>query len=378
MKLYKGESAHIDSPILGTVCASQATMWRSGKVLVSAEGSKLPLGFKGVITGKGANVTGSVPTIKLCNDDVGKLVEGDLVVLSPDGTVSTVWDMTSESNGIFPTPSCDCRCIMCPQPPQRHNEDTYRIACEIIETLNPEKVKYLCVTGGEPTLLGDKFIDLMKKIRRRFNHAQIQLLTNGKGFSDFNLAREFASIGFSNIVTCVSLHSDIEELNDEIAGVSGSFHKTVQGLYNLARMRQRIEIRHVVNKLNSHRIESFAHFVYRNFPFAYHIALMGMEIIGFAEDNYEKVWVDPYDYRIELDKAVKLLHRAALDVSVYNVPLCLLEKKTWGFARKSISDWKNNYHGICAECSVLDRCCGLFTTSGDRISSNIKPILGIA
>jgi His-Xaa-Ser system radical SAM maturase HxsC len=376
MKLYRGESSYISSPLLGTACASQTALRRSGKVLVSAKGSNFPFGFKGVITGETAIVAGTVPTVKLKDGDIGKLVDGDLVVLSPDGSVSVVWDAKSENNSIFPTPSCDCRCIMCPQPPQRHDEDTYRIACEIVETLNPEQVKYLCVTGGEPTLLGDKFLDLMKRIKKRFNHAHIQLLTNGKGFSDFNLAREYAAIGFSNIVTCVSLHADIEELNDEIAGVKGSFNKTVQGLYNLARMRQRVEIRHVISKLNAHRLEPFAQFIYRNFPFAYHVALMGMEITGLATENHEQVWIDPSDYRFELDRAVKFLHRTALKVSVYNVPLCLLERKTWLFARCSISDWKNAFLGACADCSVKENCCGVFTTSGDNMSPNIKAVTG--
>lgn len=374
MKVYKGKSSNISSDILGTICTSPTSVFRSGKVLVAERGCSFPAGFKGIITGETAKIAGLKPTARLNREDIHKLVDGDLVVLSPSGAVSVVWDMASENNAIFPTPSCDCRCIMCPQPPQRHDDEVYRIACETLETLKPEQVKYLCVTGGEPTLLGEKFLELMRKIKKRFDHASLLLLTNGKGFADFDLAREFAAIGLSNIVTCVSLHSDIEELNDEIAGVKGSFHKTVQGLYNLARMRQKVEIRHVISKLNAHRIDSFAQFLYRNFPFAYHAALMGMEMTGFAKDNYERVWVDPYEYRYGLDKAVRILHRAALDVSVYNVPLCLLERHTWQFARKSISDWKNDYAGLCAACSMRDSCCGFFTTSGERISSNIKPL----
>jgi len=375
MKVYKGESFHVGSTILGTVCTSQATVRRAGRVLVSELGCSVPFGFRGVVTGETGKVAGTAPVIRLKNDELVKLVDGDLVVLAPNGSVSVIWDMASENNAIFPTPSCDCHCIMCPQPPQRHDDDIYRIACETLDALKPEQVKYLCVTGGEPTLLGEKFLDLMRKVKKRFDHASILLLTNGKGFSDFNLARDFAAIGLSNIVTCVSLHSDLEELNDEIAGVKGSFHKTVQGLYNLARMRQRVEVRHVISKLNAHRIEPFSHFLYRNFPFAYHVALMGMEITGLALENYERVWVDPYDYRFELVKAVRVLHRAALDVSVYNVPLCLLERGTWPFARQSISDWKNNYLGSCAGCSVIENCCGVFTTSGDRISLHIKPLV---
>jgi His-Xaa-Ser system radical SAM maturase HxsC len=217
---------------------------------------------------------------------------------------------------------------MCPQPPGRHDDQTYEVATELLKLLKPEQVEALCVTGGEPTALGGKFIDILTAIKRKFDRANVLVLTNGKNFSNFQFAQEFANIGLSNATLCVSLHSDIEELNDEIAGVKGSFHKTTQGLYNLARFRQRVEIRHVISKFNAPRLEQFAHFVYRNFPFAIHTAFMGMEMTGFAVTNYDRLWIDPYEYKHALSHAVRLLHRANLAVSVYNVPLCLLEQQT--------------------------------------------------
>jgi His-Xaa-Ser system radical SAM maturase HxsC len=300
--------------------------------------------------------------------------DGDCVTLSPDGTVSIVWESRSPINGLFLTDACDQRCLMCPQPPGRHNDKTYDVAKELLKLLKPEQVEAICITGGEPTILGAKFIDIMTAIKRKFDHAHVMVLTNGKNFSNFRLAEGFANIGLSNTTLCVSLHSDIEELNDEIAGVKGSFHKTMQGLYNLARFRQRVEIRHVISKINVPRLEQFAHFVYRNFPFAFHTALMGMEMTGFAVTNYDRLWIDPYNYKHELARAVKFLHRTNLSVSVYNVPLCLLEEATWSYARQSISGWKNYYPRICEECYAREKCCGFFSTSGDLVSTRIQPI----
>lgn len=42
---------------------------------------------------------------------------------------------------------------------------------------------------------------------------------------------------------------------------------------------------------------------------------------------------------------------------------------------RSISDWKNDYLDICQECSVRDACGGVFTTSGNRLSQHLRPIL---
>jgi hypothetical protein len=146
------------------------------------------------------------------------------------------------------------------------------------------------------------------------------------------------------------------------------------GLQNLARFRERIEIRVVVNRLNAHRLESIATFIQRNLPFIYHCAFMGMEITGLACDNYADVWIEPFEYRDQLSRAVKVLSRANMKVSIYNLPLCLVERKSWNFAKKSISGWKNDYLPVCEGCTARENCSGIFTTSGLHQSPNIRPV----
>jgi His-Xaa-Ser system radical SAM maturase HxsC len=199
------------------------------------------------------------------------------------------------------------------------------------------------------------------------------MLTNGKSFANFEFTKRFVSVRPKDFLTCVSMHSDIDEVHDRIVGVKDSFYKTAMGLQNLARFREKIEIRVVVNRINAHRLESIAAFIQRNFPFITHCTFMGMEIIGLACDNYETVWIDPYEYREEISRAVSVLSRADMNVSIYNVPLCLTEKKSWSFARQSISGWKNDYLPICEGCSVKTQCCGIFTTSGLHQSPYIFP-----
>ncbi|GLI37570.1 His-Xaa-Ser system radical SAM maturase HxsC [Geobacter hydrogenophilus] len=374
MKNFRGEAACLDKLVVGVACTSLPILPRPGRILVAEKKPRFSYGLKGLVIGESGESPAGIPTVRLKNEDLAGIADGDCITLSPDGTVSVAWDVQSVNNSIFATPSCDCRCIMCPQPPLPHDPDTVRIASETIDLIDPQKVQFICVTGGEPTLLGDQFLELMRTIKNRFDHARVLVLTNGKNFSDAAFARKYAEIGLSNCITCVSLHSDLEELNDEIAGVKGSFHKTVQGLYNLAKMRQRVEIRHVISKLNAHRLESFAWFIYRNFPFAYHIAFMGMEMTGCAVDNYDRVWIDPMDYRQALLRGVKILDRTALYVSIYNIPHCLLEQDAWPFARQSISDWKNAYpEETCGKCQLKGQCCGVFATSGGLLSPNISP-----
>ena len=284
MIILKGITEGNFNPFLAEVSLLKQLLGRSGKVYVSKDSTSCPIGFRGLITGQ-TGAKANKPTVVLDNSDIDKLSEGDFVIINANGSVSVVWDATSDTNTVFPTPACNCNCIMCPQPPQMHDEETFLFAEQLVERLDPANVKRLCVTGGEPTLLGDRFIKLMRRINKRFPQASITLLSNGKNFSDFAFTKEFATIGFKDCLTCISLHSDLEELNDKIAGSKGTFHKTTQGLYNLARLRQKVEIRHVVSQLNANRLEDFALFLYRNFPFASHVAIMGMEMTGYAKDN---------------------------------------------------------------------------------------------
>ncbi|MEK7308358.1 MAG: His-Xaa-Ser system radical SAM maturase HxsC, partial [Nitrospirota bacterium] len=63
-----------------------------------------------------------------------------------------------------------------------------------------------------------------------------------------------------------------------------------------------------------------------------------------------------------------------MNVSIYNIPLCLLPERLWKFARQSISDWKNSFGMKCFECSVRERCSGMFESGMNIYDKYIKPI----
>ena len=73
------------------------------------------------------------------------------------------------------------------------------------------------------------------------------------------------------------------------------------------------------------------------------------------------------------EKAVVNLAEWKLDVSIFNIPICLLKPSLYKFAKKSISDWKVCYIDACSKCSKKHECCGLFSTSKIQ-SPSIKPI----
>ncbi|RYD39556.1 MAG: His-Xaa-Ser system radical SAM maturase HxsC, partial [Verrucomicrobiaceae bacterium] len=113
----------------------------------------------------------------------------------------------------------------------------------------------------------------------------------------------------------------------------------------------------------------------RNLLFVDHVALMGLELTGFARANLDRIWIDPADYQSELVEAVGILDRAGMNVSIYNSQLCVLDRSLRPFARRSISDWKNEYMPECEGCDAKAACGGFFSSAKLRYSRAIQPIL---
>lgn len=373
MKLFKGIANNISAPVIGIVTRNPWTLKRKDCVLVTEDDHGFISGFGGIIAMVGDKKT-SLPTIQAQKEDLRALTDGDCVSLNQDGTVRVVWEEQSSMNALLLTEACDCKCMMCPQPPKPHDKSLVVISRRILGLVKTNASRMICLTGGEPTLLKEEFFNILRLIDKKCPEASTMLLTNGKSFTDYNFTKKFIASKPKNLEVCVSLHSDVDEVHDQIVGVKGSFYKTAMGLQNLARFRQAIEIRVVINKLNFNRLESIANFIIRNFPFINHCAFMGMEVTGYARDNFDSIWIDPTEYKEQLQKAVKIVSRANLNVSIYNIPLCLLERKAWGFAKKSISGWKNAYLPVCEPCSVKSECGGVFTTSGAFQSCNIHSL----
>lgn len=371
MKQFCGIAENIDTHILGLITRNPLSLSRGKKVLVTEDASLLSKGFAGIITKNTGKKRILSPLIKVSGGVLDELCDEDCVLIGKDGIITVVWEKKSPTNPLLLTEMCDCRCLMCPQPPKVHDRILTEISKQILNLVKIGNDQTICLTGGEPTLLKEDFFDILRIINKKHPNSSVMLLTNGKSFADFEFTKRFVSLRPNDSLTCVSLHSDVDELHDRIVGTKGSFYKTAMGLQNLARFREKIEIRVVVSRINFKRLEAIATFIQRNFPFITHCAFMGMEITGLASDNYENVWIDPYDYRDELSRAVRVLNRADISASIYNIPLCLVEPKLWSFARQSISGWKNDYLVICDTCSVKSKCCGIFTTSGLHQSAHI-------
>jgi His-Xaa-Ser system radical SAM maturase HxsC len=301
------------------------------------------------------------------------LNEGDLVVVGEDGNIKTLYRVNSFHNTLLVTERCNSNCLMCSQPPRDKNDipRLFSIYQKLIPLI-PKDCFELCISGGEPTLMGDLFFKLLEIIKAELPDTEIHVLTNGRSFAWNNMALRLAKLKYNRMMLGIPVYSDYYQVHDYIVQARDAFHQTILGIHNLARYDQRIEIRVVLHKQSIPRLTRLARYIYKNLPFAEHVTFMGLEYIGYTPYNIEKLWIDPHDYMLELQEAVEFLAGQGMNVSIYNTQLCLLPESLWRFAKKSISDWKQSYLPKCDHCSKLQECGGLFTWNLEKHSEYIR------
>lgn len=304
------------------------------------------------------------------------LADGDIVSVGNDGNINTLYRVNSKQNTLLATERCNSNCLMCSQPPRDRNDIPilYEIHKQLIPLI-PKDCVELGISGGEPTLMGEMFYTLIEEIRDKLPDTEIHVLTNGRSFAWNHMAEGLGRINNERLMLGIPLYADFYQIHDYIVQAENAFYQTVLGLHNLARYDQRIEIRIVLHKLSIPRLTKLAQYIYKNFPFVEHVAFMGLEYIGYTPHNIDKLWIDPYEYQNELTQSVEYLAEKGMHVSIYNTPLCLLPERVWSYARKSISDWKNDYLPECETCNKFDDCGGFFKWNFKKRSMFIKPIL---
>lgn len=301
---------------------------------------------------------------------------GDVVRLRENGSlVSILYRRGANANVLFTTERCDSLCLMCSQPP-RDEDDEWRLGelLELVPLIDVDE-RHLGITGGEPTLLGRGLTGLLEACRLHLPQTHLQVLTNGRGFRDADLASQWVRAGGADTVWATPLYADSSDRHDEIVGAPGAHGETLRGLAEMARLGARVEIRVVLHALSLPRLRQLMEFVYRRLPFVEHVALMGLEPMGLAKRNRDRLWLDPVDYAADLAAAVDFLADRGMAVSIYNLPLCVLPRGLWAFARRSISDWKNSFAPECAGCAVQPQCAGFFSSAGPAWRSRaISPL----
>jgi His-Xaa-Ser system radical SAM maturase HxsC len=343
-------------------------------LLVREPDSAPPPGFRAYLLTTAAEAPAARDTYVL-DAAHAYLAPGDVVRIDPRRRSLTALHRAASSfNTFVVTERCDNLCVMCSQPPKARNDAWLVDDLERAIPLISKDAAEIGISGGEPALLGDRLVELLARMRDHLPRTAVHLLSNGRRFADRSFARAVARVGHPDLMVGVPLYGDLGRTHDYVVQRRGAFDETVMGILELKRQRVRVEVRTVVHAGTVGRLGELAQFVARNLTFVDHVALMGLELVGFARSNVDELWVDPVDYTGALVDAVATLARAGMAVSVYNHQLCTIDPSLWPYARRSVSDWKNVHHAECAGCAQRGACGGFFESSLVRRSRGIRAL----
>lgn len=296
--------------------------------------------------------------------DYNYLGEGDVIRLTDDvKRIRVLFRAASPHNSFLVTERCNHYCLMCSQPPKDADDSWLLEEIAQLIPLIPKATREIGFTGGEPTLHGMAFLRLLLLAKSFLPKTAVHILSNGRRFSDAAFATSYAQIDHPDMMVGIPLYSDDPSRHDYIVQARGAFDETIRGILNLKELGQRVEIRVVLHKQSIGRLPQLAEFLVRNLLFVDHVALMGLEMTGFTRANRASLWIDPYEYRDVLSRAVDILSAYGLRISVYNHQLCIVNPDIHQYCRKSISDWKNEYVSECNFCVRQAECGGFFSSS---------------
>lgn|SRR5574344_1060 len=366
MKQLVCTSKNLSSQILGRISLKKSFFSAKDVILVTRENISSSK-YAAIITDDKSKVCSNKPV--LVSNDLELFHEGDVVTVDQNGLISFVYEINAKQNVILATEKCNHRCIMCPQPPIEHENSRLNFNLKLISLIDKNS-KEIGISGGEPTVIGDDLFVILKALRKRCKNTAITILSNGVLFANKAYAEKLALCGLKDLQVDVPIFSDIASIHNDIVGAK-TFYKSVQGLYNLALFGIKVGIRVVVMKQNYKRLPNLSDYIYHNFSFVSQVAFMQMEFEGLARENFEKLWIDPFDYSDELKEAVLLLNDRGLVPYIYNAQLCVLPHQIREFAVQSISEWKDIYISECENCKAKGLCAGFFASNMVHHSRNI-------
>ena len=305
----------------------------------------------------------------------GDAIDGDVILCIPSrNAVQRLFRRASDNNTLLLTERCDQLCVMCSQPPKNTN-DTWRFPLyeQALALTDPDTM--VGISGGEPTLYKDELFGMIDRLAERRPDLGYHVLTNGQHFVMADRPVLTRLHDRASIVWGIPLYSHHEETHDEIVGKKGAYRRVLDNLFLMASTNAQIELRTVITALNVFDLPSLASFVAKNIPFISDWAIMGMEPIGYARANWERLFFDHSVFSRPIVNAIEISNLRGIPCNLYNIPRCTIPEGYRSYCVDSISDWKKKFLPECNRCVEKLHCTGFFEWYNAKSAwSGIKPI----
>ncbi|HEX7840922.1 MAG TPA: radical SAM protein, partial [Kofleriaceae bacterium] len=217
------------------------------EIWLTRDGGELPDGFRAYLLAISEPVSRARDSYVL-GHEFSYLADGDVVRIDPSrGGIDALYRRNSRSNSLLVTERCNNYCVMCSQPPREH-DDSWRIddLMQTIPLMSPE-TREIGITGGEPSLLGARLVDLARHLLRHLPATGVHILSNGRGFAAGDLAKQLAQLRHPDLMVGIPLYAEVPERHDYVVQARGAFDETIRGILNLKRHGVRVELRFVIH-----------------------------------------------------------------------------------------------------------------------------------
>lgn len=304
------------------------------------------------------------------------LHSGDIISINSKGLCYVLYNQDLGDTVFFMGGKCNSNCIMCPAVDEERKSEFPNQLNETLALISmiPERINYFVVTGGEPTLNKDGFLQVIKALSDKLIDPNGIILTNGRSFSSEEFVDEYLKISPANTVVAIPVHASTPELHDYITRAKGSFRQTIKGICNLLKRKVFVEIRIVVTKVNCDDLLNIAKLITEHFPMVYRVHFISLEVRGNCIRNKDLVYISPEDSFKKSRAAIDYLVSHGINVGLYNYPLCNVDRKYWFLYKRSIAAEKAVYADNCSECDLRCDCGGLFVSTLKTVDPNTYPI----
>lgn len=308
--------------------------------------------------------------------DYNTLINYDVIEIIQDSHIRVLYRDDSEDNAIVVTNQCNSNCIMCPDSDIVRNSKENPAIQKLIDQIRaiPDDTKHITITGGEPGLLKNGLITVLKECKENLPNTEFLLLSNGRVFSNTDFTDKVKENIPQNCRIAIPIYSNQAYLHDEITRAKGSFSQAVVGVKKLLERDIDVEIRIVVMKKNYKSLEEISKFIAQELPKVKIVNIMAMEMTGNAYKRKEELWINFDEVSKYLYNACLTIIKAGIIVNLYNFPLCSLDRRLYSIARKSITDYKIRYKEECDDCIAKEECGGFFNSTINMKDIKVKPI----
>jgi MoaA/NifB/PqqE/SkfB family radical SAM enzyme len=221
---------------------------------------------------------------------------------------------------LLPGYACNCNCQFCSIDPVKRkiNSSTEELIKSIYEA-KKDGFKYLGIGGGEPTLRKDLITLISFAKQLKFDVIRIE--TNGIALAYPDYCQRLVEAGLDFVK--ISIHGHKPEIHDFLTQVPGAFNNILKAIENLQKLKVRIEINTVINKINYKYYPQFVKFFAQkgigSFVFIYPL------YTGRMAENWQKVGVSIKESAPCLKKTLNLIDKLELDKAIlFNIPPCCL------------------------------------------------------